>query len=461
MHKKFKIKNFIYFILFTFSLFLSYLVGLLFYDSTTGLDYSKYFLNVRFFMGESVQLGDGNGSIYFYLISKAVSSNIFGIESQNLSIHINNAIQSVNFVLYIIGLIGLFLIFKNRNTSNLDLLLSFTILSFLPMAFYFRLTMKPEVMGFTLLPWVIYFFESYFNQKTMLNRAMLTVILSILLTIKGSITGMSLIILVYLYRKKLYQNKDTRITLLTTGIISSLLLYVNYMITEFWVFSNNSSDLTNPERWNNTATIRFYTKIDFKNLLENPFQYVHSDSFFSITLLDTLSDYFGFFWKHEERTNYISFDRVKFTNNFLIQEYLPQYISIIFTLSFYLFVLTALYKKIEFSEFLIMPVIGLLILIINSFGFPNKNFDPNTGDLFKAHYYSYLFTISFLTLLIICAINLDTKKYLLLFFIPLFLLSMGFPKNISAETEAALYEKMNISEVCLLFKYLDKVDCSK
>jgi len=41
----------------------SYFLGLAFYDATKGLDYGKYFLNVKFFMGEQVQLIDGNGSL--------------------------------------------------------------------------------------------------------------------------------------------------------------------------------------------------------------------------------------------------------------------------------------------------------------------------------------------------------------------------------------------------------------
>ena len=460
MTKKIIVKNVLYFLGFTFLLFSSYLLGLLFYDTTSGLDYGKYFLNVKFFMGEQVQLQDGNGSLYFYLISQSVSTAIFGLEQENIDIYINNAIQSVNFILYIMGLLGLYKVFNRKGIKNSDLFLGLSILSFLPTGFYFRLTMKPEIMAFALLPWLIYFLDDYFRQKTLFNKTITVLLLSILLTLKGSITGMTLLILLLLYRKKISKNKHSKLLLFYTTVVSSIFVSINYLITNFFFFSNNSSDLSNPDRWNNTASVRFFTKIDFKNLLENPYQYIHSDSLFSITLIDTLADYFQFFWQHEEKSNYISFNRVEFSNNFLIQTYLPQYISIIFTISFYLFAFIAVYKKVENSEFLIMPLFGLLVLIINSLGFPNKNFDPNTGDLFKVHYYSFIFAISFFTLTIILSKHLNSKKVTLMFFIPLFLLSMGFPKNISKETEVALYEKLNISELCFLVEYLDKVNCS-
>jgi hypothetical protein len=461
MIKKLNFIQILYFSIFTTSLLISYVGGLVFYDSTSGLDFGKYFLNVRYFMGDQVQIGDGNGSLYFYFISKAVARGISGIEQQNINILINNSIQLINFLLFLTGLLGLFLVFNSKKIKSSDIFLSFSILCFLPTAFYFRLTMKPEVMAFAILPWIIYFLDSYFKNKTLINKTISILLLSILFTIKGSITGMSLLSLLYLYRKQIFSNKSTKGLSLLTFITSSIFIYINYLITNFWVFSNNSSDASNPNRWENTAGIEFFTKIDFKNLLENPYQHIHSDSFFSITLLDTIADYFRFFWQHEEKNNYISFDRILFSENFLIQTYLPQYISIIFTVGFYLSIFFLIYKKVEHSDLLILPIFGIAILILNSLGFPSRNFDPTTGDLFKVHYYSFLFTLSFCTLLVILSSILNLKKYLLILFIPLFMTSMGFPKNVSEETKINLYNKINISEFCFIFEQSNNVECHK
>ena len=41
------------------------------------------------------------------------------------------------------------------------------------------------------------------------------------------------------------------------------------------------------------------------------------------------------------------------------------------------------------------PLFAILLLIINSFGFPIRNYNPETSDTFKTHYYSFLLVISF------------------------------------------------------------------
>ena len=437
----------------------SYFLGLAFYDATKGLDYGKYFLNVKFFMGEQVQLIDGNGSLYYYLISKAVGKNNIATDQENLNIIINNSIQSINFLFFIFGLIGLYIIFKKKNFKTVNILYSFSILSFLPTAFYFRLTMKPEAMAFGLLPWTIYFLDNYFKKKTFPNIFFSVLTLSTLLTIKGSITGMTLICLVYLYRDKIFKNHDFKVLVLLSSVTSGAFIFINKTITNLSVFSNNVTDLTNSQRWNNTAGLSFFTNIDFKNLLENPYQYIHSDSFISIILLDTLSDYFRFFWQHQEETNYISFGQVQFTNNFLIQRYLPQYSSIIFSAIFYSLILILVLKNEENKEYLLMPIFGISVLVLNSLGFPNNNFDPTTGDLFKVHYYSYLVAISFFTLLLITFRKYRLSKYFCLLLIPIFLYSIGFPKTLSPNTEEELYNKISKSELCFIIQEKDKVNC--
>ena len=192
----------------------------------------------------------------------------------------------------------------------------------------------------------------------------------------------------------------------------------------------------------------FFTNIDLTNLVENPFKYIHSDSFISITLLDTFSDYFHFFWNHKENSNYIAFNKIKFTDNFLIQEYSAQYISIILTAFMYLlFILFAL-KKIKNFEYLLLPFTGWFILILNSQGFPSRNFDPTTGDLFKVHYYSFLITVSFFVLLLIIYKYFSFTKSLSLFLIPVFLFVIGFPKTLDEESLIELEFKCLQSQFC-------------
>jgi hypothetical protein len=271
---------------------------------------------------------------------------------------------------------------------------------------------------------------------------------------------MLILSLTFLYRKKIFKIFDVLVISICTLISSLLAILVNYKITNIWIFEGRpSSDLGDSSRWQNTASFDFFWNIDLRNLYENPFKYIHSDSFISITLLDTLADYFHFFWKHQEDTNYIAFNRVEFTNNFLIQTYLSEYISIIFTCLMYLSFLILYFKKVKNNELLIFPFFGIAILIINSFGFPYKNFDPNTGDLFKVHYYSFLIAFSFFALLVITMSKYRFSKYLVLFLVPVFLITIGFPKNLDLDTKEAMYNKINYSEICSIYNFIDEINC--
>ena len=180
----------------------------------------------------------------------------------------------------------------------------------------------------------------------------------------------------------------------------------------------------------------------------------------SITMLDTLSDYFGFFWNHKNATNYIAYGRINFSENFLIQTFLQQYISIIFTILFYSLIAFLFIKKIKGRKYLLLPILGLFILIINSQGFPSRNFDPETGDLFKVHYYSFLIAFTFCFILIHMMSNYKYSGFLIILLIPTFLLSIGFPKEIDSTIRNGIDIRINESEVCKLIKGLQNENCN-
>ena len=144
---------------------------------------------------------------------------------------------------------------------------------------------------------------------------------------------MVLISLLIIYRKDIKKLILNYKLVVTNILLIFLLLIQGYEITGRSFLSQPvqlASQIYN--KWDNTADLNFFTNLNLYNLLANPLKHQHADSFISITLLDTISDYFGFFWNHKELGNYIAYDRIEFTNNFLIQTYLPQYISIAFTI---------------------------------------------------------------------------------------------------------------------------------
>ena len=458
---KIKTLNYLSSLLFLGTLLSSYILGLVFYDATTGLDWAKYFNTVGYFLGFDTNVTDPQGAVYFSFIALIIQSKADILQSNNWHLILNNSIQLANFIFYLTGISGIFVLFKKKGYHLYTILISLSILNFLPPALYFRLTMKPEVVAFALLPWAIYSIELYFQKRNINTLIFSSSIVSILLTQKASISGMVLLCLILFFSKEVRNIKNNLQILFMGAFSTTLLLYENYKITGKWLFEKPipvSSSLAT--QWDHTANINFFYNIDFRNLLENPYKHLHADSMLSITMLDTLSDYFGFFWNHKEITNYIAYGRITFSENFLIQTYLPQYISIIFTILFYSLIAFLYIKKIQDRKYLTLPLLGLFILIVNSQGIPNKNFDPQTGDLFKVHYYSFLVAITFCFILIYIISNYKYSPLLIIFLIPIFLLSLGFPKEIDDITRNGIDIRINESEICELIRGFENENCN-
>ena len=456
-----KTVNYLSTLFFLGTLLSSYILGLVFYDSTTGLDWFKYFNSVGYFLGFDTEISDPQGALYFSFIALMIEIKTDIFQSNNWNLILNNSIQLTNFIFYLIGITGIAALFKKKGYRTQTILISLSVLNFLPPALYFRLTMKPEVLGFALLPWAFYSLELYFKERSIATLIFSSSIVSILITQKASISGMVLLSLLFIFFKEVKDIKNNLQILLVGTFTTTLLLYENYKTMGKWLFEKpvpTSSSLA--DKWNHTASMNFFYNIDFKNLLENPFKHLHSDSMLSITMLDTLSDYFGFFWNHKNTTNYIAYGRINFSENFLIQTFLQQYISIIFTVLFYSLIAFLFIKKIKERKYLLLPVLGLLILIINSQGFPSRNFDPETGDLFKVHYYSFLIAFTFCFILIHIMSNYKYSGFLIILLIPTFLLSIGFPKEIDTTIRNGIDIRINESEICKLIRGFQNENCS-
>ena len=322
--------------------------------------------------------------------------------------------------------------------------------------------MKPEIMAFSLFPWLVLLTDSYLERSTHFKSITLAVFFSLIVNIKGSIAGMIILSLLLIYFEEIKNLKKHKNFFLQSLSGIFLFAYLNFKLTGIWLLSKPISiDSSKLDKWNHIADINFFTNINFKNLYQNPFKDLHADSFMSITLIDTLGDYFNFFWKHEERGNYFYVDTIKFTNNFLIQEFIQEYISILFTVIFYFLILYYFIKGADDKAFFFLPFCGLFVLILNSFGFPNKNFNPETGDLFKVHYYSFLICISFLFLLTKIYREKKFTAILSTLLIPLFLFCIGFPKHISSETQNEILAKLEYTLVCKPIDFIFELDCIK
>ena len=443
------------------TLMTSYMVGLLFYDSTTGLDWNKYFPTVEYFLGSGEEIYDGSSPLYFYMISQTIKLQSSFIGPYNSEIILNNSVQLMNFLLYLIGSFGILSLLKSRKIGINKSLFILSILNFLPTTYYLRLTMKPEILAFALLPWAILFLNKFFKEKSTTNMVFSVLLLSLLLTIKSSIAGMILFCLIFLYRNELLNIREHTKFIFLVSFVSLIIIYENFLVTNLWIFERPvplSEDLIGD--WAYTASIEFFYTIDINKLAFDPYKHLHANSFFSILLLDTVGDYFGWFWNHYENSNYLAMNKIQFTDNFLVQTFSTQYISIIFTSLFYMSIIYFYLKKEGNNDYLLMPFFGILILVINSLGFPSKNFNPETADLFKVHYYSFLVCFSFSFLLAKLISDRKISYLVSLLLIPLFIFVIGFPKDLDQTTKNELAVKLEHSELCkILTLVTEDADC--
>ena len=96
------------FIIFLISTFISYSWSNFYYDSTVNVDFSKYYDYINYIFGLDVNIDYGQGLLYYFLISLVLSNYIEMINFSNLNIVISNSVFLINFLLYVVGLIGLY-----------------------------------------------------------------------------------------------------------------------------------------------------------------------------------------------------------------------------------------------------------------------------------------------------------------------------------------------------------------
>lgn len=437
------LNNFHFKLLFIISLFSSYLIGLTHFDITNSLDWNKYEQYLILFTSENVTLTESQGTLYFFIITIFTSFHESILGPHNLFQVINTGIQLGNFVLYSTGLFGLFKLLKSYEVSQNNILISLSILNFFPPMLYLRLTMKPEIFAFCILPFAILLTKKIILKDNLTNSILLSALLAIILSTKGSIIGMTVLTFLVLFQKDLNILLSNKKLIFFTIGITFLLNLENFMITGKFIFENVVTS-----NYLNKAGLKFFYFVDLKLLLTDPYKHLHSNSFLSIVLLDTFNDYFDFFWDNDE--SYFIQNRSLYFNNFFIQKYLREYIGIFLTLFVYLNFLKEIVVKNKYKNYFKLPFIGYLVLVVNSLGFPSKNFDPETGDLFKVHYIAFLLAIAFVFYLVNVLNQNSSKRYLLILLLPIFIFFIGFPKSYDTLLSNQVIVKFNHSELCYL-----------
>ena len=191
------------FFIFLISLFLSYFIGEIFYNSIDGTDFYRYFRYIEYFNGSIEATSREQGLFYFWFISNFVEYSHNYYVPDKWEFIYSSAIQLGNFILYVIGLVGLYIWLKSKHISKENIFLSFAVLNFFPPIYGGRLIMKPEILVFCFLPWIFLCIDNYFENKSKLSLLLVSPLLSVLVTSKGTIAMIICIALLYLYYEKI------------------------------------------------------------------------------------------------------------------------------------------------------------------------------------------------------------------------------------------------------------------
>lgn len=441
---------------------ITFSVTSIYFNSLSGADNYKYMDNILYIFGESSSPYDNQGLLYFFIVGLMlkIRTESFNYENDqsfisdnSQSFFLSETIQLANLYFFVFGLIGFYYWMKKMKINENRALFILILFCYFPTFYYLRFNMKPEILAFALIPWLFYFFQSFLIFKK--NRDLFTmgVITAVLLASKSSIAAMVIIslFLLYIFKYRFFSLKHLRI-----GTLALLVSFGSLLVENYFLDIGNILERTPEANYNNKAPIDFIYSINLERLRKDPEKNYHNESLVSITLIDLFSDYFELNWKEDsslfnksikplivERNRDINNDNLKLFNLDIKNKHIvysgphPQYLKyqttymgLIFSTLFIYLIIYNFFRENKINRiYLIFPLLGIFVLLINSiFGFPQNNFDPAVADTFKVFYYSFLIPFP----LIIILKNLNLKKLINLLSIVTFIvftfINLGFPK---------------------------------
>ena len=462
--KNFFIKDNLDKALFFITFIFSHSVANLYYDSSSGQDFEKYNRYLKFFNGDLVYTNLEQNPVYFFYVSKIMEMNSKKNIFNSYESLVSFSIQSTNYLIYGIGLVGLYRLLKLYRVEVSNIYLSLALLNFFPPMIGMRVTMKPEILSFSLLIWIIYFIEMNLEYKKQKYLYSSIILFGFVLTLKLSVAAMLSIFLVIVYYKDYIKiDKKTFLTgLILLSTIFSLLQYESYQVNNKFVY-----EAVHDAKYNNKASPSIIYKINPIKLFKEPYEDRHKDSMISILLLDTFDDYFNLYWNYdkglleknekviitsEESDKLFEIDSYNKTLNYsgpfnFYTRFIKQYIAILLTL---FFVLASIRYSGKHKKFIYSPLIGIVVLIINNvLGFPSNNFDPNRADTFKTFYIAIFLSLSFIFVNIFLLKVLGKYRYIyLVIFILLMLFIIGLPLANNSDLDSSLSRNNSLSIFC-------------
>ena len=141
----------------------------LFYIASLNVDFSKYYDYINYFLGVDVDIDYGQGALYYYLISISINNKIELINIGNIDYVLSSSVHNVNLVIFVFGLVGIYRLLKFKNFDNFTIFVSILGLLMFPQSIYMRAVMKPEILCFATLPWILLYLEKFIVNKNTTN----------------------------------------------------------------------------------------------------------------------------------------------------------------------------------------------------------------------------------------------------------------------------------------------------
>jgi hypothetical protein len=447
-------------------------INFLFYSTLDGPDFDKYIIYLEHFFS-GTQTNKEHGLLYYYLHSLHYS--MFYSEVLNLDLKLDKSIQQVNFYIFISGLLGYYLLLRFHNFSNKIIFLVLTFVNFFPPSIAMRLVLKPEILAFAYLPWIILLIEKFKKEKEIKYIYFVIPVVVSTITQKGNVLVIVGAILFLNYARTFITiNKKHLLLILSLTLASVFLISSENTSANGKNIFDIQSGSAIEEKYDYKADYRVIYKVDIFNLISKPEKHTHADSFIAITLLETTGDYFDLLWNNDA-SNYYK-NRKNFIKTEVSQEIrLPQFDSsepsltiykqrnsdryprksagLIVSIFLYGLLVKTLFKNKEFRRYLLYSIVGMGVLLFHSItGLPKNNFDPLVGDTFKPMYYSFVLIFSFAFLVAIYLKNNQKRYLIVILYCLVILFILGFPKTFNYEVQVNLVPKIQSSAYCELEK---------
>ena len=190
---------------FGLSLFFTKQMNFLFYYSIDSPDFDDYYIYLEYLANNISSTGREQGLFYYYLQSWYFYLFNSGFEDPTFLAYLHRSIQQVNFLLYVLGLIGFFILFKKFNYKTNAILCTLIFLNFLPLSIMQRIIFKPEILSFALLPWLIFSLESFRSSRKFKYLIFALIFFVISISSKGSVFAMYVVFFLIFYGKIIFQ----------------------------------------------------------------------------------------------------------------------------------------------------------------------------------------------------------------------------------------------------------------